>query len=59
MAAAYTIFGRQLSIATLGSVAAIVAWPRAPKAPVVTPAVSTTTAPAVKEDDFDLEKFIK
>ncbi|KAG2736504.1 hypothetical protein G9P44_000594 [Scheffersomyces stipitis] len=60
MAGAYTIFGRQvpahiLSIATLATVGAIVAFPRgksesAPAAP----------APVVKskEDDFDLEKFL-
>ncbi|KAK6198149.1 putative ATP synthase K chain, mitochondrial [Scheffersomyces amazonensis] len=62
MGAAYTIFGRQvpahiLSIATLGSVAAIIAWPKGAKE--ATPS-ATPVAPVVqtKEDDFDLEKFI-
>ncbi|KAK6458617.1 putative ATP synthase K chain, mitochondrial [Scheffersomyces xylosifermentans] len=60
MAGAYTIFGRQvpahvLSIATLASVTAIAAWPRAKSE---APAAAPAPVAASKEDDFDLEKFL-
>ncbi|ODV78925.1 uncharacterized protein CANTADRAFT_26037 [Suhomyces tanzawaensis NRRL Y-17324] len=60
MGAAYTIFGKQvpahiLSIATLASVTAVAAWPRAKKEAPATPAAPVVQS---KEDDFDLEKFI-
>ncbi|CAK7894728.1 ATP synthase subunit K, mitochondrial [[Candida] anglica] len=60
MGSAYTILGKQvpshvLALLTLGATAGVVAWPRAAKeAPVATPAA----VPAVKEDDFDLEKLL-
>lgn len=60
MGAAYTILGRQvqphiLAIATLGSVAAVAAWPRAKKEAAPAPAAPVSQT---KEDDFDLEKFL-
>ncbi|CAN3353703.1 ATP synthase subunit K, mitochondrial [Diutina catenulata] len=63
MGSAYQIFGKQvpahvLALATLGSVTAIAAWPRAKKeAPAPTPAAAAP-APAAGGDDFDLEKFL-
>ncbi|CAG90248.1 DEHA2G05588p [Debaryomyces hansenii CBS767] len=61
MGAAYTIFGRQvpshiLSIATLGTAAAVVAWPRAKKE---APPAQAAPVAQTKEEDFDLEKFLK
>ncbi|RLV85501.1 hypothetical protein JA9_001681 [Meyerozyma sp. JA9] len=63
MGAAYTIFGKQvpshiLSLLTLGSVAGVVAWPRSKSEPAATPA-PVAAAASNKEEDFDLEKFIK
>lgn len=46
----------QLAIATLASVGAVVAWPRSKAAPAP---VEATPAVKPKDDDFDLEKFIK
>ncbi|CAK9440601.1 uncharacterized protein LODBEIA_P46380 [Lodderomyces beijingensis] len=64
MGAAYTIFGKQvpsyiLSLATLGSVAAVAIVPQFVGSKETQAAAAAAPAAQTKEDDFDLEKLLK